>query len=82
MLPAHVVPPGQLIAGPKYLRLQQSASGSKAATFGMGLVGHDEIIGGDVSWMLADDHRQTISLASCAGACVSIVDAIEFARGI
>jgi len=48
----------------------------------MGLVGHDEIIGGDVSWMLADDHRQTISLASCAGACVSIVDAIEFARGI
>ena len=53
-----------------------------AQAFGMGLVGHDEIIGGDVSWMLADDHRQTISLTSCAGACVSIVDAIEFARGI
>jgi len=55
---------------------------AQAVAFGMGLVGHDEIIGGDVSWMLADDHRQTISLASCAGAGVSIVDAIEFARGI
>ena len=80
MLPAHVVPQGQLIAGPaappRMLVVPQ------AVAFGMGLVGHDEIIGGDVSWMLADDHRQTISLASCAGACVSIVDAIEFARGI